>query len=231
MSNKSIPKLFDEAKMKMNGYAMFFAYNLMNICVKAEPMSLLAVTVKKDGQELNIEEASTIRLANDRQFAITPNAPEYILPVIEAVKLEHPEFGMEEKVEKNQLTGEDETVLYFTMPEVNDDYYNTSMDYIQMRYDANTTKIELVYTTYTTKITAKMMGADAESIDMAKDKLKELYDTHMDMVNKIRAQKEQELETAYQEYLRQASHQAQQEQDKKDAHGSETVYSMRMSDE
>ena len=121
MSEKKVTDLFEEAKMKMNGYAMLLNFHLANLCIKADPMALLSASVEIDGQSLNLEEVATLNLPDERQFAITPKEPEYLFPICKAIKLEHPEFEMEEKIEQNEITNEEETVIYYTMPIVNED--------------------------------------------------------------------------------------------------------------
>ena len=231
MSKKNIPNLFEEAKLKMNGHAVLFIYNLMNICINAEPMALLSATVIINDQEQNLEDVANICLANEKQFAITPKKAEYIFPICKAIKLEHPEFKMEERTEKNPITQEEQTTLYYTMPVINEDFYNASMDYINVRHEATSAKINLLFTTYTAQITQMMAGADLEKIEQAKDKLKELYDTYMEMINKSREQKEKEVEEAYQEYLKTATEQAKPAEEKEAAQGEETLFSMNMNDE
>ena len=231
MSEKKINNLIEEAQQKMNGYAMLYFFHLSNLCIKAEPMALLSTTVEIDGREVNLEDVATIRQPNDKQFAITPKDPEYLFPICKGIKLEHPEFEMEEKRERNEFTDEEETVIYYTMPVVNEDRHDVCMDYIKMRYEAITTKMEVVFTAHSTKIAAKMIGANAENIDAVKEKMQEIYDWHTNLCKEFRADKEKEVEEAYQEYLKKESEQAQQAEDTKAAQGTDTMFSMNMNDE
>ena len=47
MSEKKVTDLFEEAKMKMNGYAMLLNFHLANLCIKADPMALLSASIEK----------------------------------------------------------------------------------------------------------------------------------------------------------------------------------------
>lgn len=201
--SKNASELFEEMKLKMNGYAMLFVYNLMSVCIKAEPMSLLSATVKTQGKKLNLEETAAIRMPNEKQFAITPNKEDYLLPIIKAIKTEHPEFEMEEKKEQHPITNEEQTVLYLTMPAVNKDRRDACMNFIQVRYDTISAKIELVYNSYSAKIIGLMKNSPLENIEQTEKKMQELYDSYTTLIDKRRKEKEEEVEAAYQQYLEQ----------------------------
>ena len=104
MNDKNINELFEEIKGKLNGFAMLYHFHLCNLCIKADPMALLSATVELNGTELNLEDVADAALADDYTFAITPRSAEYIFPICKSIKLEHPEFKMEEKQEQNPLT-------------------------------------------------------------------------------------------------------------------------------
>ena len=131
MDNKNINELLEETKGKLNGFTMLYYFHLCNLCIKADPMALLSATVELNGGELNLEDVADAGMADEYTFVITPRSAEYIFPICKAIKLEHPEFKMEEKQEQNPLTDEQETVIYYTMPEVNEDRRDVCMDYIK----------------------------------------------------------------------------------------------------
>ena len=231
MSEKKVTDLFEEAKMKMNGYAMLLNFHLANLCIKADPMALLSASIEIDGQSLNLEEVATLNLPNEKQFAITPKDPEYLFPICKAIKLEHPEFEMEEKNELNEITNEEETVIYYTMPIVNEDRREVCMDYIKMRYEAITAKMDVVFSTHTSKIVAKMIGSSAEQIESIKEKLQEIYEWHTNLCKKFREDKEKEVEEAYQEYLKTVAEQTKEAEEQEAAQGKDTMFSINMNDE
>ena len=154
-----------------------------------------------------------------------------LFSICKGIKLEHPEFEMEEKRERNEFTDEEETVIYYTMPVVNENRRDVCMDYIKMRYEAITTKMEVVFTAHSTKIAAKMIGANAENIDAVKEKMQEIYDWHTNLCKEFRTDKEKEVEEAYQEYLKIVTEQKQQTEEKEAAQGTDTMFSMKMNDE
>lgn len=231
MSEQNVTDLFEGMKLKMNGYAMLYHFHLSNLCIKADPMALLSATIEIDDRELNLEDVATVSIPEEKVFAVTPKDPDYLFPICKALKLEHPEFEMEEKTEKNVFTDKEETVIYYTMPTVNEDRRDACMDYIKVRYEAIAAKIDTAHAAHSAKISAKMAGASAENIDAVKDKIQEIYDWHMNLCKQLREDKEKEVEDAYQEYLKTATEQVEQTKEKEAAQGKDTIFRMNMKDE
>ena len=231
MDNKNINELLEETKGKLNGFTMLYYFHLCNLCIKADPMALLSATVELNGGELNLEDVADAGMADEYTFAITPRSAEYIFPICKAIKLEHPEFKMEEKQEQNPLTDEQETVIYYTMPEVNEDRRDVCMDYIKARYELATTKMELAYSAGSAKISAKMAGAPAESIEKVKEELENIYNQHKDMCDKFREDKIKEVEEGYQRYLSAQSELSKQKAETQAAEGKDSLFSMNMNEE
>lgn len=231
MSEKTVNGLFDEAKQKMNGFTMLYYFHLANLCIKADPMALLSASVEVNNQVLNLEDVASISIPTEKQFSITPKSPRYIFPICKAIQLEHPEFEMEEKIEKDPITDEDQTVIYYTMPVMNEDRYNACLDYIKVRFEATNTKLDAIFTQISAKIAAKMIGADVENINTAKDKLKGIHEWHCNMAKKFREEKEKEVEEAYQEFLKTATEDAKKTEEKEAAQGKDTMFSISMNDE
>ena len=231
MSDKSVNEIFNETKSKLNGYAMLFYFHLANICIKADPLALLSTTVEIDGAELNLEDVADAGLADDYTFYITPRAAEYVFPVCKAVKMAHPEFKVEEKVERNELSDEEETVIYYTMPIVNEDRRDVCNDFIKTEYDVIAAKMDVAFTAGSAKIVAAMAGAEAEALDRVKEKLQEVYDQHKQMCDKFRDEKIQEVEEAYRKYLSEQTEKSKQAEEKQAAEGGQNIFSMNMNDE
>ncbi len=231
MSNKkNINEIFDETQQKMNSHTMLFYYRLTQLCITADPMALLSATIKIDGKDLNLEDVATVSLPNDKQFAIQAKDADYILPITKAIKLEHPEFEIEEKTEKDQISGENNVVIYYTVPKMNKDRYDVCMEYIKTQYDITSTKLETIFSTCSTKIAIRMAGASTEQLKLAKDKLQETYDWHTNTIKKLRENKEKEVEEAYQAFLSGEKEENNATAERQAAEGIDTVFSMKMSD-
>ena len=228
MNNKTINELFDETKQKMNGHAMLFYFHLSNLCITADPMALLSATIKIEGKDLNLEDVASVSIPNDKQFAVKSKDTDYIQPIIKAIKTEHPEFGMEEKTEKDEISGEDSVIIYYTMPEMNKDRHDVCMEYIKAQFDVTNTKLEAIFSQGSAKVALKMNGASEENIQLAKDKLQEIYDWHTNTIKKLREDKEKEVEEAYQAFLTDKQEETKATEEKQAAEGIDQVFSMDM---
>ena len=229
MNNKTINEIFDETKQKMNGHTMLFYFHLSNLCIKADPMALLSATIKIEDKDLNLEDVASVSIPNDNQFAVRAKDTEYIMPITKGIKLEHPEFKLEEKTEKDEITGEDYVVIYYTMPEMNEERHNVCLEYIKANFDATSAKLEAIFSQGSAKVALKMTGASEENIKLAKDTLQEIYDWHTDTLKKLKEDKEKEVEEAYQAFQTGEQEENKATEEKQAAEGVDQVFSMNMS--
>lgn len=204
--------LLDTAKTKLSGYAALLNYRYMNLCVNAEPAALLSFNVDVDGEDLPIEKTAQVRLAENRedQFEIFPLHQQIIGSIVKSMLKAHPEF----KVDCPQMEGSDnpeDRYIVATMPEVDDNRHKILMDGVGALADICQGQMDAAMTLYTGKLAAMLINASPETQDEAKNALQDLYDEHEDMCKKFRADKEQEIEDAYQAY--QAKQAAEQEND------------------
>ena len=228
MNNKTVNELFEETKQKMNGHTMLYYFHLSNLCITADPMALLSATIKIEGKDLNLENVATVSIPNDKQFAVTPKDADYIVPITKAIKLEHPEFGLEEKTEKDEITGEDNVVIYYTMPKMNKERHDVCMEYIKAQFDVTNTKLEAIFSQGSAKVALKMNGASEENLQLAKDKLQEIYDWHTNTLKKLKEDKEKEVEDAFQAYLTGEQKETKATEEQQAAEGIDQVFSMDM---
>ena len=228
MNNKTINEIFDETKQKMNGHTMLFYFHLSNLCITADPMALLSATVKIEGQDLNLEDVASVSIPNDKQFAVLPKDKDYLAHITKAIKLEHPEFKLEENTEKDEITGEENIVIYYTMPEMTKERHDVCMEFIKTDFDATNTKLEAIFSQGSAKVALKMAGASEENMQLAKDKLQEIYDWHTDTAKKLKENKEKEVEEAYQAYLASEQEENKATEEKQAAEGIDSVFSMSM---
>lgn len=69
------------------------------------------------------------------------------------------------------------------------------------------------------------------AVDRVKEKLQEVYDQHKQMCDKLRDEKMQEVEEAYQKYLSEQTEQNKQAEEKQAAEGGQSIFSMNMNDD
>jgi len=203
---KSIETLIGEMKTKMSGYVVLLQYWYMNLCVKAEPASLLSVSViDEEGEESNIEHVVSVSLANDYQFELYPHDQKMTYAISRAIKEAHPEFKIDIRTEDDGNASEEdddqEKVIVCTMPEVNKDRHDTLMDGVGTLYDQCKAKLDANHAIYKARLTTKLVGSSEEDTKEAEDKLEEVYSKHGEIAQQYKENKEKEIEEAYQRYL------------------------------
>ena len=185
---------------RIRGYNMLFNYRLMNLCVKAEPASLMPVTVEVMGREYNFEEVAELRRPDEYHFEIRAFNENNLDDVVGAIFDVHPEFIVDMKTEKD--TGDNEhRYAFYSMPDVNKDRYDLLTKLTKGFYDECAVQMDAAYAKEQTRFIDLLLHAPAEEADEAKGEMKTIYDGGKEEAEKIRDAKLKEIEEAYQRYL------------------------------
>lgn len=243
---KSIAMLLGEVKGKMSGYVALTNYRYMNLCVNAEPASLLCVNVELDDTTYNMEEVAAVAKPKDDQFAILPkdSSKELFLAISKGIMASHPEFKQEVKdLDEDEESGDNEgngisnimnsddmsnKYILLTMPEINDDRHDIIIDGVDSLQKECLAKLDAVMQEYTQKFAIKLKGADVKEGDEAKDALQGLYDQHKELLEEYSNNKKEEVEKAYQCYLEEQDANENERQEEAAARNEEATQSMRM---
>ena len=187
-----------------------FSYRLMNLCVKAEPVSLLSIEAMIEGEPQKLEKCARIGKEDDYSFQIFPNYDGDIPALAKAIFMDHPEFKQEMRTMQVDIS-EDESkpdmqdVYYIqvTMPEVDDNRYDVLKNGVKGLYEENKAQMEAVSAKYDAKLATLL---DSESPEDAK-KVKEARDkqtkTWYEQRDKIYNDKLQEIEDAHEKWQHQ----------------------------
>ena len=201
---RAIYKEFDQYGDDLSGHCARFSYRLMNLCVKAEEVSLLPVEVLIDGDLQRIEECAKMAKKDEYTFMVVPNFEEDLTAVAQGVFLEHPEFI--QKVESMTVDGVDEEgkpvssdmpYLLLTMPAVDDDRYKVLKDSAKALYEECKAAMELATAGADVKLPPLMVGESEEDIkrfNKMRDKLEAEWNGHRE---KVYQEKLQEIEDAH----------------------------------
>ena len=138
---RSLINQLNQLSEQLKGYVAALNYRYLNLCVKAEEVSLLPVQVAIEGEVKNLEDVAYAgkRGGNDYSLFIVPKYEEDLQPISEAVMHFHPEFI--QKVEKETVDPGDGSdsqeipLLKLTVPEVNDDRYDVLKQAAKTFYD------------------------------------------------------------------------------------------------
>ena len=213
----------------MNGYVALMMLRYGNLCVKADAISLLSVTVKMNGQENNIEDLADVGILQDDVLAVAPKSPTFIQHIGKGVMLAHPEFKMD-IVKPEKCRNEEERYLTFTIPEVDKPRHDLLLEGVDALNKQCIAKLDTLFEQYTAKIVEKMAVADPQTIDSVKDMLKDVYDFYNDICKKQTDNKKKEIEDAYQKYQAEQEAKKQEKQEEAAAHSEEVAQRLKMGD-
>ena len=201
---RAIFKEYEQYGDDLSGHCARFSYRLMNLCVKAEEVSLLPVEVLVEGDLQKIEECAKIAKKDEYTFMVVPNFEEDLTAVAQGVFLEHPEF--KQSIESMTVEGVDEEgkpvssdvpYLLLTMPKVDNERYKVLKDSAKLLYDECKAAMELATAGADVKLPPLMVGESEEDIkrfNKMRDQLEAEWNGHRE---KVYQEKLQEIEDAH----------------------------------
>lgn len=207
---RSIKLIIGEMDAKLTGHAALLNYRYMNLCVKAEPMSILSFVISDiEGNTFNIEEVADCIQRDDFSFEFVPKEMEMLPFIQKGITVAHPEFKQE--VIKPQ---DDEHFFYpdtpeydqerhliCTMPEVDDNRYDLLKQSVKALYEERKVEMDKIKAEYTQTIADRTVDLPKDEGDEAKNRLEELCNQYSDIIQQYRDNKEQEIEEAHQNWL------------------------------
>lgn len=219
---KKTALMLGELQTKLNGCILQLNYEYMNLCIKAEPVSLLPVGINLMGNEYKIEDLAFVSQLNEKQMLVIPKIPKILIAIEKGIAKIHPEFkqepvdaeyglddnskGKKENAEKN---------LLLTMPTVDEDRKDLLLDTVKLLYDKTKVRIDGYNAQYGQRIAVQLSNASPEEIDEAKKGLKGCIDTFSQYADKYRENKVEEIEDAYKLYLEEQAAKEQKEREAK----------------
>ena len=186
---------------RLGGYVTLLVYRYANLCVKAQPLSLLsAQIIDEEMGEMKLEQVAGVMLLDEYHLKLVPFDPRFNFPLCKAIKLEHPEFKQD--LVKPENGEEDERILILTMPEVNKDRRDVLIDSVNVLFDGCKAKMDKTSAEYRLKLEKKIVTLPTDDErNEAKDALDSSIKNHQGIVDKVKEDKVKEIEEAYQRYL------------------------------
>ena len=205
---REIIKEFDMLGDALSTLNAQFAYRLMNLCVKAEPVSLLSIEAMIEGEPQKLEECSQIGQEDDYSFQIFPNYDGDIPALAQAIFMEHPEFKQEMKTmqvdistEEDKSDMQDVHYIQVTMPEVDDDRYDVLKNGVKAIYEENKAQMEAVSAKYDAKLATLLDGETDEDVKKVKKAREKQTETWYDQRDRVYHAKLQEIEEGHMKWL------------------------------
>ena len=179
---------------RLGGYVTLLVYRYANLCVKAQPLSLLsAQIIDEEMGEMKLEQVAGVMLLDEYHLKLVPFDPRFNFPLCKAIKLEHPEFKQD--LVKPENGEEDERILILTMPEVNKDRRDVLIDSVNVLFDGCKAKMDKTSAEYRLKLEKKIVTLPTDDErNEAKDALDSSIKNHQGIVDKVKEDKVKEIE-------------------------------------
>lgn len=196
-----VKTIISEYSAELEGYHALLLARLMNLCVKANPYSLLPVVVEVDEQQRVFEEVADVSIPDDDHLDVYPKLEENLFIIGKGVLEVHPEFKMSEESFKH---GDDDIrYLRFTMPKVDKDRRDVLTQGVDVFYKETKSQLDQTKVKYEPRLAEKLTKLSPQEADEAKQKFNGTYDAVVKMTDDLVNDKNQEIEEAYQRYLQQ----------------------------
>jgi len=232
---RNIIREFEELAEALSNYSLMLAYNLQNLCVKAEEASLIPIKVMVEGEMQNLEKCTVIGKKDDYSFMIFPKFDEDMPAVVKGIMDVHPEFKLEEESMKvDSLDGNgnptevDARYVLVTMPEVNDDRYDLLKQATKYYYESSKSQMEIANGKADIRLAELTVGETEENMKLIKaerDRVNKQWNDHRDGLYN---DKLKEIEEAHNKWLAEDAERKRRQQEAEDARGDSVTKSMRM---
>ncbi len=191
----------DQFNRKLYGYVMMFNYRMSNMCIKADIVSLLPITIYLADSALDFEDVANVTKPDEFTFDVVPKNQNNLQNIIEGIFDMHPEFKMELRNEMDPLTDKDVTHIMYTMPEVDKDRRKLMIDAVKLFHTECKASIDLEYTQLQARQVEPYLSMKPEEVEEANNKFKETKDKYLKKAEEMLDAKLAEIEEGYQRYL------------------------------
>ena len=231
--NRSVIHDYNQLEEKLTSYVAMLNFRFMNLCVKAEEVSLLPINVIIQGANKKLEQVSIIGKKDEYSFMVVPHIDGDLKDVGQGIAMTHPEFKQNvESLHIDALDAQGNPVkrdvpyILLTMPEVNDNRYDFLKQAVDTFYQECKTLMDKATAQAKGQIAMNIIGEPEEDVDgmnKAVDKLKEDKDKQRD---KMHEEKLHEIEEAHKKWQVE-----QAQKNPQNAENENVVRSMRMTPE
>lgn len=220
---QSTNALLDEYTNIQSGYMSLYAYRLANLCIKADPMALLGVTVDVEDLSMNIEDVALVAMGDDGYtLNVYPKNEKQILLIGKGIALEHAEFRQE--METLPLDDEQEIrYIKLTMPEVNEERKKFMNSAVETLHKECSAQLKASNAYYTGRLTLELVGASEEDVEEAKKRFEEITDMHNKSCDEATDTKNKEIDEAYQAFIEKQQHEEEEREEAEEAEGKDAM--------
>ena len=183
---------------KLSSYQYLLTFRYSNLCVKADPISLLPVSITVGNREQNIEDVAQVVQMDDFRLVVIPKQMDVLRDVQEGIFEAHPEFKMSiEQMEKNDPNSR---FVLCEMPPVDKPRYDLLTEATKNLYEECKARMDAVLLEEK-RIFVELLAEDPESLQKVVDQINEKHNNAINDIMDLRDKKLEEIEEAYAKYL------------------------------
>ena len=183
---------------KLSSYQYLLTFRYSNLCVKADPISLLPVSITVGNREQNIEDVAQVVQMGDFRLVVVPKQMDVLRDVQEGIFEAHPEFKMSiEQMEKNDPNSR---FVLCEMPPVDKPRYDLLTEATKNLYEECKARMDAVLLEEK-RIFVELLAEDPESLQKVVDQINEKHNNAINDIMDLRDKKLEEIEEAYAKYL------------------------------
>ena len=196
--NNFIISEIKEVEKKFGSYQYLLTFRYANLCIKADAMSLMPVTVVVGATGMNIEEVAEVAELDDYHLGIIPKNPDLLHDIEHAILYAHPEF----KISQHEMEEGDPTSTFLVceMPEVDKNRRDTLTQATKSLHDECKAQMDAVLAEEKNGF-AELMADSPESLKEVADQLNEKHSEALSDIRDLRDKKLEEIEEAYARHL------------------------------
>ena len=199
--NKFATSELQEMEKKLGGYQYLLTFRYANLCIKADPMALLPVTVAVGAAGMNIEELADVVTLDDYHLAVIPKSDDTLRDIQQGVAEVHPEF----LVSLEQVEEEDETVsrfLVYGMPDVDKKRRDLLVETAKSLHDECKLRMDAILLGEKQSF-VELLSTEPESLKEVADALNEKYREYVGNIDELLEKKLADIEEAFEHYQQQ----------------------------
>lgn len=195
--NTLIESVIDNMEKQLVGYQYLLTYRYHNLCVKAEPMALLSVIVRMNGEEQEIEQVADVVVPDDYHFQILPKITNSLEEINMGILTVHPEF--EPSFKQMDPENPDSQYLMYKMPVVNKERRDILMETSKVLHDECKVRIEEVCADEIADF-GELFVSNPQNFNEASQAIDKLRKEYLENIDQLMEKKQDEIEDAYMHY-------------------------------
>lgn len=192
--NTLIESIIDNMEKQLVGYQYLLTYRYHNLCVKAEPMALLSVIVRMDGEEQEIEQVADVVVPDEYHFQILPKMTNSLEEINMGILTVHPEF--EPSFELMDPENPDTEYLIYKMPDVDKERRDMLMEAAKVLHDECKVRMEEVCADEIADF-GELFANNPQNFNEASQAIDNLRKEYLDNIYQLMEKKQDEIEEAY----------------------------------